>query len=152
LLKGFKDDALFLLRDADSSIAYGEGHHALDAAEHRVSAAPPGGRAGDLQFYRAVLGKLQGVRQQILQHLLKTLGIGVNRLAQSGVEFDREVEAFALGHVTERARAVVLKLHQLHRAEFDVHLARLDLGKVENVVDERQQVGRLWQPAPPPEE
>src|ERR1700687_1694981 len=63
LLKRLKDDALLFLRDANAGVAYGESHHTLDAAEDRMSGAPSGGGAGDLQSDGAVFGKFQGVGQ-----------------------------------------------------------------------------------------
>jgi len=55
--------------------------------------------------------------------------------AERGIEFDGEVQSLAFGHVTERARAIVLQLRQLHRTELHVHLAGFDLRQVQNVVD-----------------
>ncbi len=42
--------------------------------------------------------------------------------------------------MAERTRAVILKLPELNRTKFHVHLAGLDLGKIENIVNERQQI------------
>ena len=47
--------------------------------------------------------------------------------------------------MAEGAQAVVAQLGEADAADLDVHLAGFDLREIENVVDERQQVGtRAW--------
>ncbi len=77
---------------------------------------------------RSVLRELQRVREQVLEHLLQPLDVGVDRFGDSvGSTSIAEVEAFAFRHVAERSYAVVLQFREPDAAEFDVHLARLDL-------------------------
>ena len=51
-----------------------------------------------------------------------------------------EVEPLRLGHVPEGALDVVVQVGEPQLADVDDHRARLDLGQVEDVVDQRQQV------------
>ena len=56
-------------------------------------------------------------------------------------QLDAEVEILALRHMPERLLAVILQFHEPHAADFHVHLAGLDLAEIQNVADQRQQVG-----------
>ena len=51
-----------------------------------------------------------------------------------------EVEALLLGHRAEAALDEVLELGERDVARLDLHLAGLDLGQVEDLVDQREQV------------
>ena len=73
LLERLEDDPLLLGRDADAGIAHGELDHRLRLAQHRVVRAPAACRDPDVQPHAAALGELEGVRQQVLQHLQQAL-------------------------------------------------------------------------------
>ena len=75
LLKRLKDDLLLFGRNADAGIGDFKGNNALRAAEHRMVARPAGWRGKDLELNAAALGELERVRKQILENLLKPLGI-----------------------------------------------------------------------------
>ena len=56
------------------------------------------------QPHRPVLGELERVREQVLQHLLQALGVGVHDLGrQVRAQLDGEVQTLAVRHVAERA-------------------------------------------------
>src|SRR5580700_10226832 len=89
-----------------------------------------------------MFGELKSIREKVLQNLLQTLRIRLNRLRmQRGTEFNIEVKSFAIGYVTEGLGAIVLQLGEPHAAYFDVHLAGLNLAEVENIADKSKQVG-----------
>ena len=52
-----------------------------------------------------------------------------------------KLEVLLLGHVAERALDVVAKAPTAAPASVDHHRARLDLGQIEDLVDQREQVG-----------
>ena len=87
------------------------------------------------------LGELDRVGQQVAQHLPQPRVVGeqVGRDARGGG--DREVQALLRGHRPEGGLDVVEQLAQRDPLGVDVHLAGLDLGQVEDVVDQLQQVG-----------
>ena len=89
-----------------------------------------------------MLGELQRVREQVLEHLLQPLGVGVDDLGRQVLaQFDGEIQTLAVGHVPERPRAEVVQFAEADAADFHVHLAGFDLAQIQNVVDQRQQVG-----------
>jgi len=107
-----------------------------------VIRAPSGCCPSQRQPYGAGLGKLDRVREQILQDLLQTLCIGQDRVGRQILfEVHRELEVLAFRYVSERTRAVVAQLREPHTPNFDVHLAGFDLAEIENVVDKSEQIG-----------
>src|SRR5579863_8705272 len=142
LLECLEYDALLVLRNADAGVGHGERDHRFDAIEDRVIHAPARHNAVDLQPYRPVLRELQRVRQQVLQYLLQALGIRDNRLGrQIFREIDREIETLALGYMAECPQAEIAQFAEPDAAPLHVHLARLDFAEIEDVVDQRQQIG-----------
>ena len=71
LLEGLEDDLLLLRRNADAGVGHFEGHHRRRLAQHRVSGAPAAERRGDIEPDAALSGEFEGVRQQVLEHLLQ---------------------------------------------------------------------------------
>src|SRR5258708_20666264 len=59
---------------------------------------------GDAHIHAPVLGELEGVREQVLDHLLQALGIGVDRAGQVVVEREAETQSTRLGDVGEGDR------------------------------------------------
>src|SRR5207249_4606439 len=121
-----EDRLLVRWRDADPGI--GDGH--LDGA---VRVQRP-------HVDPAALGReLHGVGQQIQEHLLELALVGddvLDRLVDCQVE--REPVAHApFAYQRER----VLEGHaEIERPELQLHPSRLDLGEVEDIVDQREQV------------
>src|SRR5207247_5474114 len=72
--------------------------------------------------------------------LLEALRVGAQRLRQLRVERDRQVERLRLGDRPERPLDVLLQIGEGQVAHLDRHRAGLDLGEVEDVVDELQEV------------
>ena len=88
-----------------------------------------------------MLGELERVGEQVLEHLLQALGVGDQAAAQARIagHFERQLAVFRL--VTERAGDGFEQRSEEDFFRFDRDGARLDLGQVENVADEVEQVG-----------
>ena len=90
---------------------------------------------GNLAFF----GELQGVAEQVYDHLAETGWIGGGSFRNVGTDLAGELDAFLRRPQRKRPNGF---FHQPGQIEFDgVHfqLARFDLGEIQNVVDDRQQ-------------
>ena len=129
LFEGSGEPGQIVGGDADAGVLHADPH----ALAQRVLAAL--GAHGD---QAAAGGELDGVGQQVQQHLFDGPVIGVD-LGQVG-EIQAQRQARSLGAVAHQPQGVFGDVLQRHRLEAQVHLARLDLRHVEDVVDQRQQV------------
>ena len=82
LLERLEDDLLLVRRDADAGVADREGDHRLGAVERLRGRAPAARGRRDLQRDAALLGELERVGEQVLEHLLQALAIGDDRARQ----------------------------------------------------------------------
>ena len=105
------------------------------------SALQPPSAAVDIEADAALGGELERVRQQVLEHLLQPLGVGGDAAAEIGidVDFERQLPRFRL--VAERPRHHVEQVGEEHLLGVDRDGAGLDLGQIENIADEVEQVG-----------
>ena len=87
-----------------------------------------------------MLGELEGVGQEVLQHLLQALGVGDDAAAEARIEFQIERKVTSLRLVPERPRHRVEQVRQVELLGVDRDGAGLDLRQVEDVADEVQQV------------
>src|SRR6202044_3639071 len=69
LLECLKDDALFLWRDADAGVADREFDHDRNLRQGRMIRRPAAVCDAHPQPYATVLGELEGVGEQVLEHL-----------------------------------------------------------------------------------
>ena len=100
------------------------------------------GRELDAHRHAALLGELDGVREQVLQHLLEALLVREDsRWDVRTADLDRQLEALFGGQRAERALDELADLLQLYLRRVHAHLPGLDLRQVEDVVDQVQQVG-----------
>ena len=86
-------------------------------------------------------GELEGVGEQVLENLLQALRIAREDARQVVVDVDVERQVLGLGDVAERCARRCRAGAERDLLGFDGDRARLDLREVENVVDQRQQVG-----------
>ena len=140
LLERLEDDALLLGRDADARIRHLEGDDAA-LAQHRVAGGPAAGRRRDGEPHAAVRGELEGVREQVLQHLLQPLGVGDEAASQPRVDLHVEGQGAALRLVPEGTADHVEQVGEVDLLGLHRHGARFDLRQVEDVGDQVQQVG-----------
>ena len=141
LLECLEDQLLLLQGNADAGIGDLEGDHGRRGVEHRMIRAPTAECAGDLQPHFAFAGELEGVGEQVLQHLLQALGVGDDAACEVRIDVDLERQIAVLRLMPERPSD---RLEQVGGEDFlgvDRHRAGLDLGEIENVADEVQEVG-----------
>src|SRR5258706_4190038 len=140
LLEGLEDDLLFLGRDANAGVGDGECDDGAGCVERLPIAAPSLLNDREAEGDAAFLCKLEGVGQQVAQDLLKALRVGENASGQIGIEFQGEVKILGLGHVAERALDVFVQFTEAQFRDIHRHRARFDLGQVQDVIDEVEQV------------
>ena len=94
------------------------------------------------QLDAARLGELERVREQVLDHLLQPLLVGLDRgWHVRAAHLDLEAQLLVFRDRAERALDEVAQVGQLDVSDVDVHASRLDLREVEDVVDQLEQVG-----------
>ena len=103
-------------------------------------AVQPPVTAVDGELDAAMLGELERVRQQVLQHLLQTLAVRGDA-AQRRIDLHVERQAAAFGLVAERPRHGLLQVGQQDLLGIHRHRAGFDLRQVENVADQVEQIG-----------
>ncbi len=102
---------------------------------------PPSRGGNHGQSHTTMLGKLESVRQQVLEHLLQALGIRHQTARKILVHLHFEGKPPIVGFMPERTT------HHIQEAGeeyfFCVHGngAGFDLGQIQNVADEIQQIG-----------
>ena len=86
-------------------------------------------------------GELEGVGQQVLQHLLQPLGVSGDAAAEMRIELHLEGQLPGLRLVAERPGDHVDEIGEQDLLGIDRHRSRLDLGEVEDVADQIEQIG-----------
>src|SRR5690606_29233373 len=127
LAERFEDDGLLFFRNTDAGIAH---------AEADVLFAD----LLDTQHNFTTLGKLHGVRQEVLQHLLKTLTIGLEPGRNIITDLDAQVQTLLGCWCIERCSQLVDDVAGSHLLRLDLQVTSLNLRYVENVIDEVEQV------------
>ncbi len=100
----------------------------------------PAGRA-DREVHGAGVGELHRVGDEVAQHLLEALLVGVQGDRQGRRDPHLELQVLVQRDRLEGRLDVVDQLDEGDPGRPDVHLARLHLGQVEDVVDQLEQVG-----------
>src|SRR6266545_4040494 len=141
LLEGLEDDSLFFERNADAGVADRKGDHLVGFPERlsRVIAATFG--QADVEQDAPLVGELECVREEVLENLLQSLRVGVDGRRQVRRAFDRELQPLVRRQLVE---ADVELLDDLVERRVDGvyhHHPGFDLREVEDVVDQREQVG-----------
>ena len=85
--------------------------------------------------------ELEGIGQQILEHLLEPFDVGAHAARKFRVKFDVECQVLRFGHVPKAALHRLAQSCKRHLFRFDGDGAGFDFGKVENVADEIQEIG-----------
>ena len=130
LLEDLEDHLLLLRRHADARIADGEVQHDL-AVAHRFRP--------DLEHDLAALGELDGVAHQVDDDLPQAGGIAAEKGGHVGTNPAGQFQALAVGAHRQRPHRVAQVLVEVEVDAIQHDLARLDLGEVEDVVDQTQQ-------------
>ena len=92
------------------------------------------------QHDRALLGELEGVRQQVFQDLKEARLVGHDHARQVVTELHLQRQPLVGGHVGEQVLQRLADAGQRHVGRVGADRARLDLRQVENVVDQVQEV------------
>src|SRR5262249_2207556 len=83
--------------------------------------------------------ELKGIAQQVEQYLPQPHGVD-GEGAEVLLRFDQQAVLVLLGELASRADHLLDQRRELHRLRVKLKLARLDLGEVEHLVDEAEQV------------
>ncbi len=97
--------------------------------------------ARDAEADAALFRELEGVGEQVLDHLLQTLVIGVDGARQIRSKLDLEVELLVLRNLREGAVDMIAQGRERGFADIQRDGAGFDLGEVQNIVDEAEKVG-----------
>ena len=141
LLERFEDQALLFRSDANAGVRDLDRHRGGGEAKNRMVGRPPAGHLLHAHLDLTLRGELERVREQVLENLLQTFRVAGERARQRIVDLDLEGQVLRLGEVVERSFDTVAKRREGDLLGFDGDRAGLDLREVEDVVDERQQVG-----------
>src|SRR5256886_15543409 len=102
---------------------------------------PADGGDTHVQAHAAALGELERVGEQILQYLQQALGVGGDRPSQARIEVRREGQVARVRLVAEIALDGLAQVCEQQVFTLDRDRARFDLGQIEDVADEVEQVG-----------
>ena len=116
--------------DADPGVAHLEAQHRFG-----VGFGDESDRDGDL----TALGELEGVAEQVGEHLAQAPRVAAQRRRNVCVHERRELQAFAAGDERRQVTRVLHRVAQVEVQGLDLEFAGLDLGEVEDVVDDREQ-------------
>src|SRR5262249_42788530 len=141
LLERLEDDLLLFGGGVDAGVGDPEGADSLPLAEDRVCRGPAAGRGGDLEMDAAAGGKLECIRQQVLEHLLQALGVGDEAAPKCRIEIDVERKLSCVRLVAEGAANGVQQIGEEDFLRLNSDRSRLDLRKIEDVADQVEQVG-----------
>ncbi len=91
----------------------------------------------------AVLGELQGVADQVREHLAETVGVPTEARRNVGADDGREIEAPVAGLLAQELDRLFDEATEIEVDALQVELPGLDLGEVQDVVDDPEEgVGR----------
>ena len=131
----FKEAGKVLLADADARVLHGEGE--VDALAGHIA----GDRgAGDGEFHVSVVGVLHGIIQDVDDYLAEAGFVPVDVVRKAGIHIHAEFQVPGLRPEADQAADVAEKRAEGIGAFPDFQLAGFDLGDVEDVVDDGQQV------------
>ena len=134
--KARKIALLLVRRDADAGVAHGEAQ--ADLALGR-------GLAGDFHAHDhlALLGELDGVAHQVEQDLPQPAGVADQGVGHVRLHVADQLQPLLVGPHGQRPQGVADRRPQREVGRVQLQLAGLDLGEVEQVVDDAEQaVGR----------
>ena len=87
----------------------------------------------------ALIGELDRVAGEIGENLAQAQAIRADEARRGGADRGGDFDAFALRARREQLDHALDQLHEIDRLDDEVEMARLDLGEIEDFVDERDQ-------------
>ncbi len=131
LREALEQPARLLPVEPDARVAHAE------VQQRGVGLPPFGAHAEDDLTARC---ELHGIARVVEQDLLQAQGVAQQVLRHVGRHFEDEFQAFRLALLRDQRRRLLQQLVQVDLPAFEFQLAGLDLGEVEDVVDDAQQV------------
>ncbi len=129
-----EDHALLFLGNTDAGIA--------DRKQQLELVGVAAGEAAHRQHHFALFGELDRIADQVDQHLVDAQRIAQQPTTVAWQGFDDHFHRFGAERGAHQVGDVIEQLVQIERRAFQVDTPGLDLGKVENVVDDFQQRAR----------
>src|ERR671932_180638 len=126
LLKCPKNTCLILVGDADASIAYGDLHLTINQERSHVDPV-------------SLWCELHGICEKIENHLLNSDLVGYNKIKRR-LYVQARLYPMLTCPFANHHEAVLQRLTQRKAAQLELHATGLNLGKVENVVDQGQKM------------
>ena len=142
----------FLRRDADTGVANGELDRDIATAfvagvfAGVVAWAGAGGGAGSRTRHPAVhvdlalIGELHRVADQIDQHLAQTRHVAVNSTRHVRLDVVDQLDTLLAGALADQVERILDHAGDVERFVLKLHATRFDLGKIQDVVDQGQQL------------
>ena len=127
LAEGFKNQGLLVGGDADAGVLHCERQRVVGVARH-------------MQCHGALVGELERVGQQVLEHLAQALWVGFEAGRCVGRHGGGELQAFFLRHWAQRVDQRLQRPGDVNGFYLYGGLSGFDLRQVQDVVDQRQQV------------
>ena len=84
--------------------------------------------------------ELERVREKVLEDLPEALLIGDDRRRQRRIDLEPERQALLLCHMPKRPLGIQIHVRQGDRRETELHPSRLNLGQIENVIDQAEEI------------
>src|SRR5207249_8511308 len=141
LLKRLEDDPLFFQRNANTRVAHLEGNDRSGRLQNRVFRAPAAPSDGYIEPDTAVFGELEGVRKQVLEHLLQALDVSNEAAAKRRIHLYIEGEAAVVGLVPEGTFDHFKQVGEVDLLRFHRYRTRFDFRQIQNVTDQIQKIG-----------
>ncbi|MNI03426.1 hypothetical protein D3C73_563290 [compost metagenome] len=121
-------------------VAFGNARAAVDHREFEGHAALRDAAAACDETHGALVGELDRVRQQVLHHLADPQGVAAHHGRKLAFELRDELQPLGLGLGLERPDDAAMQIFKIHVDRLEIHPPGLDLGHVEDVVQQAQQV------------
>ena len=130
LRKAAEDLLLVLGRDADAGVTHrpDHGHRPRVMSDHPRR-----------QHHFALLGELQRIAHQVHQHLLQPQRVAHQDAGQAGVDVEQQRQRLVQRVGRDDDREIAQQAFGGKGLGLEHHLAGLDLGEIEDVVEQRQQ-------------
>ena len=134
--EGFEKFALGLGGDADARVGNFEPHPLRRELAFAV------GVARYLQADRAFFGELQRVAHQVDQNLMQPRLVADDEFGQLIIQVQNKLQAFLADLENKGVGHALDRVGQVEGFVFELQLAGLDLGKIQNLIDDPEQTAR----------
>lgn len=133
MCEGAKQARLLVRGDADPGVAHLETQQMLGA---RFA------QATQLDVDAAAFGELDGVADQIAQHLAQADRVAAHQQAHRRFDIQAQAQLATFGGALQQLHDAVEQFAQVEGGDFQFELVGLELGVIEDVVDDAQQLQR----------